>query len=97
MEGIPLLRRGSADAHRPVATVDTLHLHESALLVTLIREPDETIAARLSSVGVRHDLGALARREAGLEQGDQDVLGDLGTQITNEDGELGATVVTSQE
>lgn len=90
---IPLLRRGSANAHRPIAAIHTLHLLKSALLVTLLGEAHEAVAAGLASVGVGHDLGRLAGGEAGLEQGDQDVLGHLGAKVADEDGELGAAVV----
>lgn len=90
---VPLLRRGSANAHGPVAAVDTLHLLKSALLVALLGEAHEAVAARLAGVGVGHDLGRLARGEAGLEQRDQDVLGDLGAKVADEDRELGAAVV----
>lgn len=94
---IPLLWGGGADAHGAVTAVNTLHLVESAQLVGLVGEADEAISAGLASVGVGHDLRALARREAALEQRHEDVLGDLRTKITDKDGELGAAIVTEQQ
>lgn len=90
---IPLLRRSSADPHGSVTAIDTLHLLESTLLITLLGEANEAVSAGLASVGVGHDLGRLARREASLEERHQDVLGNLRTKVANEDGELGAAVV----
>lgn len=83
------------DTHGTVATVDTLHFVKSALLVILIGEADETVSTRHSADGVSHDLGGFARGEAALEQGDQDVFVNLGAKVTDEDGELGATVITA--
>lgn len=80
-----MLRRGSADAHGAVATVHTLHLNEGALLVSLVREANKAVSARLASVGIGHDLGTLAGREAGLEQRDQNEFSDLRAKIANED------------
>lgn len=90
---IPLLRRSSADPHGSVTAIDTLHLLKSTLLVTLLGEANEAVSAGLASVGVGHDLGRLARREASLEERHQNVLGDLWAKVANEDGELGAAVV----
>jgi hypothetical protein len=91
---IPRLRRRSANAHRPVATVHTLHLKESSLLIALVGEAHESVSARLSGGGVGHDLGGLARREASLEQGNKNKLVHLGAEVTDEDGVLGAALVT---
>lgn len=85
------------DAHGAVAAVDTLHLGQSTLLIVLIGEADKTIAARHSTDGVGHDLGGLAGRESALEEGNQDIFVDLGAQVANEDGVLGATVITAIE
>lgn len=93
----PLLRRSSADTHRAVTTVNTLHLHKSALLITLVGETNKSVAAGLASGSVGHDLGALAGREARLEQGNQNVLGNFGAKITNEDREFRAAVVASMK
>lgn len=90
---IPLLRRSSADPHGSVAAIDTLHLLKSTLLITLFGEANETVATRLASVGIGHDLGGLARWEAGLEERHQNVLGDLWSEVANEDGELRAAIV----
>lgn len=90
-----VLRSRSRDAHGTVAAVDTLHFAESTLLVILIRETDESVPTRHAADGIGHDLGGFARRESVLEQRNQDVFVDLGTKITNEDGELGATVITA--
>ena len=93
--GIPVLGGGGRDAHRAVATVDTLHLDQSALLVLLVREANEAVAAGLARLLVRHDLGALARRESGLEQRNQNELVDFVAEVADEDGELGAAGIAS--
>lgn len=81
------------DAHRSVAAVNTLHLDKSALLVVLVREANETVAAALARHGVGHDLCRLARGETTLEERDKNVLVDLRTKVANEDAVLGATIV----
>lgn len=90
-----VLRCGSADAHGPVAAVDTLHLTESKLLVALVGETHETVAPREAADRVGHDLGGLARVVLGLEERHEDVLVDLGAKVADEDGELGTAVVTA--
>jgi hypothetical protein len=92
---IPVLGRGSGDSHGTVAAVDTLHLDESALLIVLVRETDETVAAALAGHGIRHDLSRLAGGEAGLEERNQDVFVDLGTKVADKDAVLGTTVVAA--
>lgn len=94
--GTLVLGGSGGDAHGAVAAVDTLHLGESALLVVLIGEADKTVAAGHAADGVGHDLGGLARGEAALEERDENVLVHLRTEITNEDGVLGATVITAR-
>lgn len=91
---IPLFRSGSANAHWTIAAINTLHFHKSTLLIALVREADKTVTAGLASGGVGHDLGALARGKAGLEQRHQNVLGDLRTKVADKDGEFGAAIVT---
>jgi hypothetical protein len=93
--GTLVLGGSGGDTHRAVATVDTLHLGESTLLVVLVREANEAVAAGHAADGVGHDLGRLARGEAALEEGDEDVFVHLRAEVTNEDGVLGATVVTA--
>lgn len=88
-----VLRSRGGDAHGTVATVDTLHLSESTLLVVLIGEAHETVAARHATNRVGHDLGGLARREAALEKRDQDVFVDLGAEVADENRIFGATVI----
>ena len=90
---IPSLGGGGRDAHRAVAAVDTLHLDEGTLLVLLVAEPNKAVATRLTGHSIGHDLGRLAGRKASLEKGDKDELVDLGTEITDEDAILGATVI----
>lgn len=90
-----VLGGSGGDAHGAVAAVDALHLGESTLLVVLIGETDETIATGHAADGVGHDLGGLARGEAALEKGDKNVFVNLWAKITNEDGVLGATVITA--
>lgn len=82
------------DSHGAIATVDALHLGESALLVSLLGEADEAVATRHAGDGISHDLGRLARWESGLEKRDQDIFVDLWAKVANEDGELGASVIT---
>jgi hypothetical protein len=94
--GALVLGSSGGDAHGAVAAVDTLHLGESTLLVVLIGEADETVATGHAGDGVGHDLGGLARGEAALEEGDKNVFVNLGAEITNEDGVLGATVITAK-
>lgn len=90
-----VLGSGRRNAHGPVAAVDALHLVESALLVSLIGKANEAVAPRQAANGVRHDFGRLARVVLALEERHEDVLIDLWAEITNEDGELGTTVVTA--
>lgn len=94
--GTLVLGGGGGDAHGAVAAVDTLHLGESTLLVVLIRETDETVAAGHAADRVGHDLGGLARGEAALEEGDKNVFVNLRAEIANEDGVLGAAVITAE-
>jgi hypothetical protein len=93
--GTLVLGGSGGDAHGAVAAVDTLHLGESALLVVLVGEADETVATGHAGNGVGHDLGGLARGEAALEEGDKNVFVNLRAEITNEDGVLGATVIAA--
>ena len=82
------------DSHGAVTAVNTLHLGESALLVSLIGEADEAVATRHAGDRISHDLGRLARWESGLEERDQNIFVDLWAKVTNEDRELRATVIT---
>jgi hypothetical protein len=95
--GTLVLRGSGGDAHGAVAAVDTLHLGESTLLVVLIGEANEAVTAGHAGDGVGHDLGGLARGEAALEEGDENVFVNLRAEVTNEDGVLGATVITAGE
>jgi hypothetical protein len=72
-----------------------LHLHERALLIILVGKANESIASALAGHGIRHNLGRLARGEACLEQGNEDILVDLGAKITNEDAVFGTSIVTA--
>jgi hypothetical protein len=94
--GTLVLGGSGGDAHGAVAAVDTLHLGESTLLVVLIGEADETVATGHAADGVGHDLSGLARGEAALEEGDENVFVNLRAEIANEDGVLGATVITAE-
>lgn len=94
--GALVLRGGGRDTHGAVAAVDTLHLSEGALLVVLVGEADEAVAAGHAADGVGHDLGGLARGETALEERDEDVFVHLRAEVTNEDGVLRATVVTAE-
>jgi hypothetical protein len=85
----------SADAHRSITAVNALHLGKGTLLVCLVGEADEAVAARKAADRVRHYLGRLAAGEAVLEDADENVLVDLGAEIANEDGVLGTTVVAA--
>lgn len=91
-----VLGGSGGNAHWAVATVNTLHLSERTLLVILIREADESVATGHATDGVGHDLSGLARREAALEERDENVFVNLRAKVTNEDGELGTTVVTAR-
>jgi len=90
-----VLGSGGADAHGPVAAVNTLHFTESKLLVALVGETDETVTSGETADGIGHDLGRLARVVLGLEQGHENVLIDLGAEVADEDGELRTTVVAA--
>lgn len=78
-----VLRCGGRDPHRTVAAVDTLHLLQSALLVTLVGEADESVSTGHATDWVCHDLGGLARWKAVLEERDQDVFVDLRTEVAD--------------
>jgi hypothetical protein len=93
--GALVLGCGGRDTHGAVTAVDTLHLTQSPLLVVLVGEADETVSAGHAADGVGHDLGGLARGEAALEQRNEDVLVNLGAEVTNEDGVLRTTVITA--
>ena len=90
-----VLGGSGGDAHWAVAAVDTLHLGESLLLVVFASEADEAVAARHAADGVGHDLGRLGRRILVLEKLDEDEFGDLGAQVSDEDAELRATLITA--
>lgn len=90
-----VLGGSGGDTHGAVATVDTLHLGKSTLLVVLIGEANEAVTAGHAADRVGHDLGRLARGEAALEEGDEDVFVHLGAEVANEDRVLGATVITA--
>lgn len=70
IRGLPVFRGSSRDAHGSVATVDTLHLDEGALLVILVGEAHKAVSTALARHGIRHDLSRLAGGEAGLEERD---------------------------
>jgi hypothetical protein len=72
-----------------------LHLRKGLLLLFLIGEANETVSTRHAANGIRHDLGGLARLELVLEQLDKNELVNLGTEITDENGELGAAVIAT--
>ena len=55
-----VLWRCGGNAHGPVAAVDPLHFLQCALLITLVRKANETIAARHSADWVCHYLGRFA-------------------------------------
>lgn len=93
--GTLVLGGSGGDAHGAVATVNTLHLGESTLLVVLVGEANEAVAAGHAADGVGHDLSRLARGEAALEERDEDIFVHLRAEITDEDGVLGATVITA--
>jgi hypothetical protein len=62
-----VLRSSGRDSHRAVATINTLHLSESSLLVGLVGKANETVASRHARYRICHDLGRLAGRETSLE------------------------------
>jgi len=90
-----VLGGSSGDSHGAVAAVDTLHLDKSALLVVLIGKADKPIATALAGHGIGHDLSRLAGWEARLEERNQNVFVDLGSEVTNEDAVFGTAVVPS--
>lgn len=94
-EGLPVLRSGRRNTHRSITAVNTLHLHQGTLLILLVREANKSVTAGLAGLLVGHDLGALARGEAGLEQGNQDELVHFVAEVTNKDGELGASSIAT--
>ena len=91
-----VLGGGSGDTHGAVAAVDTLHLTQSTLLVILIGEADKAITTGHSTDGVGHYLGRLARWESALEKGNEDIFVHLRTQVANENGVLGTTVIAAR-
>jgi hypothetical protein len=88
-----VLRGGGRDAHGTVAAVDTLHLSQSALLITLISESDEAIATRHARDRVGHNFCTLAAWETSLEEGDENVLVYLGPEITDKDREFWTSLI----
>jgi hypothetical protein len=89
----PVLRCGSRNSHWSIAAIDSLHFDEGPLLVRLIGEAHEPIAPALARHSIGHDLSRLAGWETRLEERDQHVFIDLGTEITDEDGVLWATII----
>lgn len=79
-----VLGGGSRNAHRPVTAIDALHLGESTLLVTLLRETDKAIATGHAGDGICHDLCRLAGRESGLEERNKNIFINLRSEIANE-------------
>lgn len=65
---VPGLGGGSRDTHGTITAINALHFNEGALLISFVSETDETIAARLASHGIGHDLCGLAGRESALEK-----------------------------
>ena len=63
-------------------------------MVSFIAKTNETVATRLPSHSVRHDLGRLARRESGLEERDEDKFVNFWSQVADENAKFGAAVVT---
>jgi hypothetical protein len=90
-----VLGGGSRNAHWAVAAVDALHFAKRLLLILLIGKAHEAIATRHSADGICHDLGRLAGRVPVLEERHENEFGDLRAQVTDEDGELGTTVITA--
>lgn len=93
--GTLVLGSSSGNAHGTVAAVNALHLTQSTLLVVLVREANEAIAARHATDGVGHDLGGLARREATLEERNEDVFVDFRSEITDKDRVFRSTLITA--
>ena len=94
-KSLPVLGSSRRNTHGPVTAVNALHLKQSTLLVILVRETDKAVAPALTRHGVCHDLGALARREAGLEEGHENVFVNFRTQVSNKDGVLGTTIIAN--
>lgn len=90
-----VLWSSSRDAHWAVTAVNTLHLSESALLIALIREANESVTARHARDWVGHDLSRLARWEAALEERHENVLVDLRSEISDEDREFWSAVIAT--
>jgi hypothetical protein len=88
-----VLGGSSRDSHGSVTAVDSLHLNESALLVVLVGETNEAVAAALTAHSIGHDLGRLARGETSLEKRNQDVLVDFRAKVTHENAVLGAAII----
>lgn len=57
---ILILGSRGRDSHWAIAAVDTLHLGQSTLLVSLFGEAHKAVAAGKATDGVGHDLGRLA-------------------------------------
>lgn len=85
----------SADAHRPVAAVDALHLSKGLLLVFLASEADKSVTTRHAADGVGHDLGRLSGGVLVLEELHENKLGDFWAEVANEDGVLGTTLIAT--
>lgn len=94
-EDSPILGGSRRYSHGSIAAVNALHLHQGALLILLVREADKSVSSRLACLLVGHDFGGLARREASLEKGNQDKFVDFVSKVSDEDGVLGAPVVTT--
>ena len=85
----------SRDTHWSVTAINTLHFAQSTLLILLVGEADEAVATGHAGKRVGHDFCGLARWESALEQRNQNVLVDFRAEITNEDAEFRATVITA--
>ena len=85
----------SANAHRPITTVDTLHLGKCLLLVLFVGEADKAVTARHTANRVRHDLGRLGGGVLVLEKLYEHELGDFGAKVADEDAIFGTTLIAT--
>jgi len=65
------------------------------LLIGLIGESNKAIASRHARKRIGHDLGGFAGWESALEKRHQDILVDFRTEITHEDAEFWASIISS--
>lgn len=85
----------SGYAHRSVATINTLHLCQSSLLIHFVRKTNETVPSRHSAHRISHNLSGLARGKSRLKEWDKNIFIHFRSKVANKDWVFRTTVIPS--